>query len=116
MTEERNEVNKMYVTKEMTEMINKLSIPQHKKNNGIKTSYHKITSINLTTREEDNILLVVLTSYLDETYRQQLQSIETTMFDFELTEDEDINIGIRELGYKKLKEMDIYRIPMMQLK
>lgn len=56
--EEASLSEKEYVTKEMTEMINKLSIPKHKKNNGIKT-FKNILGRAFVTGSEAHTLIGV---------------------------------------------------------
>ena len=76
--------------------------------NGISTNYHKISLINLNTKDNDNALIVTVESFLNEEYRKKNCSILSTNYIFNIQQDEDINVGIRALGYQKLKELDIF--------
>ena len=75
------------------------------KENGISTSYHKIS--NVTVRSTDSLSLrVQVTSYLNEEYREKEQEIETLFYTFDLTSEEEDSMGARKLAYAKLKTLD----------
>lgn len=78
--------------------------------NGISTTYHKISLINLRTNndETENTLVISVESFLNEEYRNKNQSIFSTGYIFNIQPDEDINVGIRALGYQKLKELEVF--------
>ena len=85
------------------------------KNNGIITSYHKVTSVTisqesyLTSDDTNNVQLAVkLTSYLNEEYRQNEQPIETEMYYFSATSEEEASTSARKLAYEKLKTLSIW--------
>lgn len=77
-------------------------------NNGTQTSYHKISSINLTTRENENMLMIVVDSFMNEEYREKNFPIQSNNYMFEIATDEDVGISIRKLGYKKLKTLETF--------
>ena len=59
------------------------------KDNGITTSYHKVTSVTVNQdpsfTETSRQLSVKLTSYLNQEYRENNQPIENQMFYFSIT-------------------------------
>ena len=75
------------------------------KENGISTSYHKISNVTLHSAEELS-LYVQVTSYLNEEYRQKEQEIETLFYTFGVTEEEENAMGARKLAYAKLKTLE----------
>ena len=77
------------------------------KPNGIETNYHRISQASLTAydNEDSHSLFVALTSYLSEEYRNAGYEVETNHYHFQITDGEDTTMGIRELAYKKLKEL-----------
>ena len=88
--------------------------------NGISTEYHKVNRVNLIDRNgeyprEFNIdeksslkLDVVVVSFLNEEYREKGHSINTNIYSFNITKDEEETLGIRKLAYVKLKTLDIF--------
>lgn len=83
------------------------------KNNGITTSYHKVTSVSVNnepylvpTETQGVQLAVKLTSFFNEEYRQNNQPIETEMYYFSATSDEEANTSARKLAYEKLKTLE----------
>ena len=75
------------------------------KENGISTSYHKIS--NVTVRSSDELSLrVQITSYLNEEYRKKEQEIETLFYSFDLTSGEEDSMGARKLAYAKIKTLE----------
>lgn len=88
--------------------------------NGITTEYHKVARVNLIDRngefprEPDTTdkfsleINVVVVSFLNEEYRETGHSINTNIYDFTITKEEEETLGIRRLAYSKLKELDIF--------
>lgn len=84
--------------------------------NGVSTEYHKINYISLIDRngeypdapKQPLILDVTVISYLNEEYRDACQSIMTRTYSFTTTPEEEESMGIRQLGYTKLKTLDIF--------
>ena len=84
--------------------------------NGIATEYHKVTRVTFIDNNgeypsEDKIpltLQVKLTSYLNEGYRKSGHSIDSEMYIFDITDEEEETLGIRKLAYAKLKELDTF--------
>jgi hypothetical protein len=75
------------------------------KENGISTSYHKIS--NVTIRSLDELSLhIQVTSYLNEEYREKEQEIETLFYTFDLVSEEEESMGARKLAYVKLKTLE----------
>jgi len=82
------------------------------KNNGITTSYHKVTSVtvsqeNYLTLETNKCvyLSVELTSYFNEEYRQNSEAIESNNYYFTITSEEEESTSARKLAYNKLKTL-----------
>lgn len=86
--------------------------------NGITTEYHKITSVNLVDRngrfpvsDEQELPLqidVALTSFLNKEYRETGHSINTSVYNFHITQEEEESMGIRKLAYAKIKTLEIF--------
>lgn len=76
--------------------------------NGVAANYHKISLINLHTSDDSNRLIVTVESFLNEDYREKNCSVLSTNYMFTIQSDEDVDIGIRSLGYQKLKELEIF--------
>ena len=68
---------------------------------GVVTTYHKI--YNAAVRED--CLFCVLSSYVSQEYRQNGNSVGSETFHFPITVEEEESMGIRQLGYKKIKEL-----------
>lgn len=78
------------------------------KDNGIVTSYHKVTNLSIADRnnEDDTLNLnVELTSYMNQEYRKQNQPIETLYYFFNITSEEEEATSARKLAYAKIKEL-----------
>lgn len=75
------------------------------KENGISTSYHKISNVTLRSAEELSLWIQV-TSYLNEEYREKEQEIETLFYTFDITKEEEDSMGTRKLAYAKLKTLE----------
>ena len=75
--------------------------------NGIQANYHKISRIALTIDEQGIAnLLIVVDSFLNKEYREKNRPIFSDCYSLTLASGEDASIGIRSLGYQKLKELD----------
>ena len=77
------------------------------KENGIETSYHRITGVYLEVETEDRLMLIIrLESYLDREYRDKAQPIHSKNYNLLLTSDESVeNMSIRQFAYDKLKQL-----------
>lgn len=67
---------------------------------GFTTNYHKIKEITL----HDNLLNVVVNSYVSHEYREFERPADRQDFNFEITIEEEESMGIRQLAYTKIKE------------
>ena len=83
------------------------------KDNGVTTSYHKVTSVTIsqepyiyTESDKDIQLTVKLTSYLNQEYRENNQPIESQMFYFNITSEEEESTSARKLAYAKIKSIE----------
>ncbi len=75
--------------------------------NGISTSYHKITDVTVRTEETNDInLRVFLTSYMDKTYREKDQPINTDFYSFEISGELEESMSIRKLAYNQLRTLE----------
>jgi hypothetical protein len=88
--------------------------------NGISTSYHKISEVVFSTKidvdtadaantagtDATNELHVGVTSYLNEAYRKAEQPIDTCFYTFEITNEQESELSIRKLAYNQLKTLD----------
>lgn len=70
-------------------------------NTGVVTNYHRIYSA--TVREDT--LHCMLSSYVSKDYRQNGESTNIETFYFPITVEEEESMGIRQLAYKKIKEL-----------
>lgn len=68
---------------------------------GATTNYHKIFSVFL----KNNHLYVDLKSYTSKEYRDNGSCISETSYTFKITIEEEESMGVRQLAYKKLKEL-----------
>jgi hypothetical protein len=77
------------------------------KENGVETSYHRITGVCLEVEAENSLMLIIrLESYLDREYRDKAQPIYSKNYNLPLTSDESTdNMGIRQFAYDKLKQL-----------
>ncbi len=69
--------------------------------NGVVTTYHRIGSATL----RDNVLSCILDSYVSKDYRELDREVDSHYNRFNITVEEEESMGIRQLCYKKLKEM-----------
>lgn len=75
--------------------------------NGIQANYHKISRISLAVDEQGiTSLFIIVDSFLNKEYREKNLPIASDSYNLTLTSGEDASIGIRSLGYQKLKELD----------
>lgn len=68
---------------------------------GITTNYHRVSDVSL----RDNNLYCTLKSYVSKDYRDLERHADMTHYDFEITVEEEESMGIRQLCYKKIKEL-----------
>jgi len=85
------------------------------KDNGITTSYHKVTTVTISQKPyllpeaDDNIYMSVeLTSYFNEEYRHNSTPIESNMYYFNITSEEEESTSARKLAYSKIKTLDMW--------
>ena len=68
---------------------------------GFVTSYHKIQTVSLS----DNTLRCHIDSYVSKEYRNLERPAQNDFYSFAITTEEEESMGIRQLAYKKLKEL-----------
>ena len=68
---------------------------------GYNTSYHKISELSLN----NSILSCLLTSYVSHEYRELERPALRKSYNFQISLEEEESMGIRQLAYKKLKEL-----------
>ena len=71
-------------------------------NEGFITTYHKVNEVSL----RDNVLNCVVNSYVSKEYRELERPADHQFFYFEVTVEEEESMGIRQLAYKKIKELE----------
>ena len=69
---------------------------------GYATNYHKFTEVTVS----DNKLIGELSSYVSREYRNLNRPAYTKVYCFDITVEEEESMGVRQLAYKKLKELD----------
>ena len=69
---------------------------------GYVTSYHKITEVSLG----NGILSCLLTSYVSQEYRGLEKPAIRKKYHFNIKTEEEESMGVRQLAYKKIKELD----------
>lgn len=74
--------------------------------NGVETSYHKVTEVYLRVEDNGKLMLMIrLESYLDREYRDKNKPISFKNYNIFLSSDEAENLSIRQYAYSKLKEL-----------
>lgn len=68
---------------------------------GVVTNYHKVIQVNL----QDNALSCFVNSYVSKEYRELERPADHQLFSFEISVEEEESMGIRQLVYKKIKEL-----------
>ena len=69
---------------------------------GYITNYHKFTEVTVL----DDKLIGELSSYVSREYRNLNRPAHTKIYCFEIKIEEEESMGIRQLAYKKLKELE----------
>jgi hypothetical protein len=69
---------------------------------GFVTTYHKVNEVSL----RDNVMNCVVNSYVSKEYRELERPADRQFFNFEITVEEEESMGIRQLAYKKIKELE----------
>ena len=69
---------------------------------GFTTNYHKIDRVLLS----NNSLNCSLNSYVSHEYRELERPADHKSFRFDITIKEEESMGIRQLAYKKIKELE----------
>ena len=77
--------------------------------NGTYSAYHKISSISLDSTDESMNLTIIVKSFLNKKYREKNSPVRLSSYTFEIPSDEDNNVGIRALGYNKLKTLELFK-------
>lgn len=72
-----------------------------KTDQGFIISYHKISQLSL----QDNTLMCHIESYVSKEYRDLERPAQSDFYSFEITVEEEESMGIRQLAYKKIKEL-----------
>lgn len=80
------------------------------KENGITTSYHKVTTVNFSqdysSESQVGLLLgVEITSFFNQEYRNNDQPIESEFYHFSITKEEEQETSAFKLAYNKIKEL-----------
>ena len=70
--------------------------------NGAVARYHRVDRVIL----DNSHLLFHVTSYVSEVYRALEKPVDSYYYDCEITLEEEESMGIRQLCYTKMKEMD----------
>ena len=68
---------------------------------GVITTYHRVTNASV----RNNNLSCILESYVSKDYREVEQPAASGYYDFTISVEEEESMGIRQLCYKKLKEL-----------
>lgn len=68
---------------------------------GFVTSYHRVDTVSLSNSN----LFCRVASYVTKEYRDKNSAAEYFSYNFEVTIEEEESMGIRQLAYKKLKEL-----------
>lgn len=68
---------------------------------GFETEYHRVSDVTLNNSK----LFCLLESYVSKEYRQLEKPADRNHFYFEITVEEEESMGIRQLCYKKIKEL-----------
>jgi hypothetical protein len=71
---------------------------------GIVTNYHKISGVNL----DENRVYCRLESYVSRDYREADKPADFSIFDFDITLEEEESMGIRALCYTKIKALEFW--------
>lgn len=70
-------------------------------NKGFTTNYHKVNDVSV----RGNVLSCFMNSYVSHEYRKLESPADNHFFNFEITIEEEESMGIRQLAYKKIKEL-----------
>lgn len=68
---------------------------------GVVTNYHKIEEVSLRNGQ----LSCIVDSYVSREYRELSRPANSQFFIFETDVEEEESMGIRQLAYKKIKEL-----------
>lgn len=69
---------------------------------GFTTTYHKVNEVSL----RNGVLNCVVNSYVSQEYRELERPADRQFFHFDITVEEEESMGIRQLAYKKIKELE----------
>ena len=68
---------------------------------GVVTNYHKISKVMLL----NGVMHCGLDSYVSQEYRSTGTNVNSQSYHFTITVEEEESMGIRQLAYKKIKEL-----------
>lgn len=68
---------------------------------GVITTYHRVANATLRNSE----LSCILDSYVSQDYRELEKPADSHYYSFSITVEEEESMGIRQICYKKIKEM-----------
>lgn len=74
--------------------------------NGVVTSYHKVTRVAIASHDNGLDMGVEMTSYLDENYREKNTPITSMYYNFDITNEEEASTSARKLAYAKIKTLE----------
>ena len=70
---------------------------------GVTTNYHKINQVTVN----NNKVLCIMSSYISKECRDlNYSEVNNRTFQFDITVEEEESMGIRQLCYKKIKELE----------
>lgn len=72
--------------------------------NGIATSYHKVSRVSISADNEMS-MGVEVTSYMNEDYRESDYPVTSLFYNFDITSEEEQSMSARKLAYAKLKTL-----------
>ena len=72
---------------------------------GVITNYHRISSVSV----RNGSLSCGLEGYVSKEYRDHGISVEYQTYLFDITVEEEESMGIRQLAYKKIKELSEWK-------
>ena len=72
---------------------------------GVICVYHRIESATI----EDSKLICKLASYVSKSFREHGVKVRSSEYVFEVTLEEEESMGIRQLAYKKIKELSAWK-------
>ena len=71
---------------------------------GVTTTYHRIDHVSIT----DNQMHCSVLSYVSSFYRDLDKAVDSSVYTFDISLEEEESMGIRQLCYSKLKELEFW--------